>query len=53
MTISLSDRVENSVGKGEDAGYQDFLLIPLCFPKPSSYTSTSYANFGLFQFSSK
>ena len=36
MTISLSDRVENTEGKGENAGYQHFLLFPHCFPKPSS-----------------
>ena len=28
-------RVENIVGKGEDAGYQHLLLFPQCFPKPS------------------
>ena len=28
-------RVENSVGKGENAGYQHFLLFPQCFQKPS------------------
>ena len=39
MTISLFDRVENTVGKGENAGYQHFLLFPLCFPKPSSLWS--------------
>ena len=27
--------VENIVGKGENAGYQDFLPFPLCFPKAS------------------
>ena len=27
--------VENIVGKGENAGYQHFLLFPLCFQKPS------------------
>ena len=26
--ISLFERVENSVGKGENAGYQHFLLFP-------------------------
>ena len=26
MTISLIDRVENTKGKGENAGYQHFLL---------------------------
>ena len=35
MMISLFDRVENTVGKGENAGYQHFLLFPQCFPKPS------------------
>ena len=34
MMISLLDRVENTVGKGENAGYQHFLLFPKCFPKP-------------------
>ena len=34
MTISLFDREENTVGKGENAGYQHFLLFPQCFPKP-------------------
>ena len=35
MTISLCDRVKNTVGKGENAGYQHFLLFPYCFQKPS------------------
>ena len=39
MTISLCDRVENTVGKEENAGYQHFLLFPLCFLKPSSLES--------------
>ena len=29
-------RVENIVGKGENAGYQHFLLFPQCFQKASS-----------------
>ena len=29
------ERVENIVGKGENAGYQHFLLIPQCFQKAS------------------
>ena len=33
--ISLSERVENIVEKGENAGYQHFLLFPQCFQKPS------------------
>ena len=28
-------RVENIVGKGENAGFQHFLLFPQCFQKPS------------------
>ena len=35
MTISSFDRVENTLGKGENTGYQHFLLFPQCFPKPS------------------
>ena len=35
MMTSPSDRVENIVGKGENAGYQHFLLFPQCFQKPS------------------
>ena len=37
MMISPYDRVENTVGKGENAGCQHFLLFPQCFPKPSSF----------------
>ena len=33
MMISIFDRVENIVGKGESAGYQHFLLFPQCFQK--------------------
>ena len=29
------DRVENIAGKGENAGYQHFLLFPQCFQKAS------------------
>ena len=39
MTISLFDRVENTVGKEENTGYQYFLLFPQCFPKPTSFGS--------------
>ena len=31
MIISFFDRVENIVGKGENAGHQHFLLFPQCF----------------------
>ena len=40
MIVSLLDRVENTVEKGENAGYQHFLLFPQCFPKPSSLESS-------------
>ena len=33
MIISVFDRVENIVGKGENACYQHFLLFPQCFEK--------------------
>ena len=33
MMISVFDRVANIVGKGENAGYQHFLLFPQCFRK--------------------
>ena len=33
MTISLLDKLENTVGKGENAGYQHFLLFPTVFSK--------------------
>ena len=35
MIISVFDRVENIVGKGENAGYQHFLLFLQCFEKAS------------------
>ena len=33
MIISVCDRVENIVGKGEIARYEQFLLFPQCFQK--------------------
>ena len=35
MMISLSDRAENIVGKGENAGYKHFLVFLQCFQKHS------------------
>ena len=35
IMIFVLDRVENIVGKGENAGYQHFLLFPQCFQKAS------------------
>ena len=39
MMISLFDTMENTVRKGENAGYQHFLLYIQCFPEPSSLGS--------------
>ena len=33
--VSVLERIENIVEKGENFGYQHFLLLPQCFPKPS------------------
>ena len=35
MIISVFDRVENTAGKGENAGYQHFLLFPQYFQRVS------------------
>ena len=35
MMINVFDRVENIVGKGENAGHQHFLLFPQCFQNHS------------------
>ena len=35
MIIFVFDRVENIVGKGENACYQHFILFPQCFEKAS------------------
>ena len=37
MMIYVFDRAENIVGKGENAGYQHFLLFPQCFQKALSF----------------
>ena len=33
MAIFLFDRAEDTVRKGENTGYQHFLLFPQCFQK--------------------
>ena len=33
MMICVTDWLENIMGKGENAGYQHFLLFPQCFLK--------------------
>ena len=35
MMTSVYDSVENIVGKGENAGYQHFVLFPQCLQKAS------------------
>ena len=35
MIISVFDKVENIVGRGENVKYQHFLLFPECFEKAS------------------
>ena len=35
MTKYVFERVENIVGKGQNAGNQHFLLFPLCFQRAS------------------
>ena len=42
MMISLFDGVENTMGKGENAGYQHFLLFPQCFQEASFSRSLKY-----------
>ena len=37
MVQFFPDREENIVGKGENAGYQHFLLFPRCFQKASNF----------------
>ena len=37
--VKFSERVENTVGKGEIARYEQFLLFPQCFQK----TCTTHA----------
>ena len=42
MIISAFDSIENTVGIGENAGYQHFLLFPQCFQK-ACFPDTSKA----------
>ena len=35
IQVELSDLIENIVGKEEIAHYEQFLLFPQCFQKPS------------------
>ena len=40
------ERVEKIVGKGENAGYQHFLLFPQCFQK-ASYINIGWLKVGI------
>ena len=47
IIISLIDRVENIVGKGENAGYQHFLLFPQYFQIAFSSGSLKVGLYGI------
>ena len=36
IMIYVFDSIENIVGKGENSGYQHFILFPQCFQRASS-----------------
>ena len=40
MLQYFSDRIENSVGKGENFGFQHFLLFQQCFQKPFFFSGS-------------
>ena len=42
MMNFVAGRVENIAGKGENAGYQHFLLFPQCFQKASLSRSLKF-----------
>ena len=42
----FSKRVENTIGKGEIAPYEQFLLFPQCFQKTSTANTKKKALFG-------
>ena len=44
MMKYVFERVENIVGKGENAGYQHFLHFPLCFQKASFAGSLTHSH---------
>ena len=44
MGIQLSDWVENIVGKGEIACYEQFLRFPQCFQKLSSVDASKWVS---------
>ena len=44
MGIQLFDSVENIVGKGEIARYEQFLLFPQCFQKLSIVDASKWVS---------
>ena len=42
MEMQISDSVENIVGKGEIARYEQFLLFPQCFQKLSVLDASNW-----------
>ena len=44
MGIQLSDWVENIVGEGEIACYEQFLLFPQCFQKVSVVDASEWVS---------
>ena len=45
MRIQLSDRIENIMGKGEIAHYEQFLLFSQCFQKLSVIDELKWINY--------
>ena len=46
MVKMLSERVKNTVGKGEIAHYKQFLLFPQCFQKTCTADTLKQGLFG-------
>ena len=44
MGIHFSDEVENILGNGEIAGYEQFLLFPQCFQKLSAVDASEWVS---------
>ena len=45
MVITVFYRIENLAGKGENAGYQHFLLFQQGFQKPHAFFNTKTLNY--------
>ena len=44
MLKFVPERIENILGKGENAGYQHFVLFPICLQKPPSLGSLTHSH---------